>query len=89
MRKNYDQVIGYRILYKANVPEYYLSNQFGGTVAPMEEDVDFAFGVRLQALIRIINITVFMEAIIIIYERIVSEELMLFKLSENAFGAPL
>lgn len=88
LRKHYDQVIGHRILYITNIPEYYLTNQFGGAVAPMEENVDFAFGVRPQALIRIVNVTIFMEAIIIIYERIF-KELVLFKLSKNAFGAPL
>lgn len=65
----YYQVIGNRVLHESDIPKNNLANQFRGLVAPMKEDVNFAFRIWFEALIRIINVTIFVETIVIIYER--------------------
>ena len=55
----------------------------------MKEDMNFAFGLLFEALIRIINITIFIETIVIIYERRITKKLMLLKLSQYTFGSPV
>ena len=89
LREHYDKVIANRVLHIPSIPENNLSDQFGCAVASMEENVNFTFGGWSEALIRIVNVTILVEAIIIIYERIITEELVLDKLSQDTFRAPV